>query len=200
MTKLWIYVKLNTMNKHISYVALLLIFLLILPGCATLKNKTTNLSHGLTKAQVIELWGEPKEKVQLGLSKNNYPVEAWEYYQKAVPFLRKEEDCVLIFVDSELYTWVINDPEAIFKEMVKLGVFKEGISEFSYQQYQKSLQDSATQAIENRKTMDIIRSHQFFQNTQRDIQTMQQIRTMQQQQMRPPPPPPQRPPLPLRKQ
>ena len=200
LTKLWIYVKLNTMNRFMSYIALFLVFSFILSGCATLKKKTTKLSHGLTKAQVIELWGEPKEKVKLGLSKNNYPVEAWEYYQQAIPLLRKEEDCVLIFVDSELYTWVINNPEAIFKEMVKLGVFKERISEFSYQQYQKSLQDSAIQAIETRKTMEVIRSYQFYQNTQRDIQTMQQIRTMQQQQMRPPPPPPQRPQQPLRKQ
>lgn len=200
MTKPLIYVKLSNMKKPFTYIALLLVLSFALTGCATLKKKTNKLSHGLTKAQVLEIWGEPKEKVKLGLSKNNYPVEAWEYYQGAIPFFKKEEDCVLLFVDSELYTWVINDPEAIFKEMVKLGVFKKDISEVGFQQYQRSLQDSATQAIEIRKTMDIIRSHQLFQNTQRDIQTMQQMRTLQQQQIQFPPLPVQRQLRPIQKQ
>jgi len=171
----------------------------VLPGCATLKTKTSKLSHGLSQAEVISIWGEPKEKVKLGLSKNNYPVEAWEYYQKPIPFFRKQQDCVLIFVDGELYSWVIDDPEAIFKLMVGLGVFKEQFSEFSFQQYQKSLQDSANQAIEIKKNMDIIRSYQLYQNTQRNLQTIRQMRTLQYQQMQPPPPPPQRPLPPQRK-
>ena len=188
------------MKRCTLRITCLLIITLILPGCATLNKKASKLSHGLSQSEVIALWGEPEEKVKLGLSKNNYPVEAWEYYQKAIPFLRKQQDCVLVFVDEELYNWVIDDPETIFKLMVELGVFKENLSEFSFQQYQKSLQDSATQAIETRKTMDIIRSHQLYENTQRNMQTIQQMRTLQYQQMQPPSPPPQQPLPPQRKQ
>lgn len=148
---------------------------------------------------MIELWGEPAEKVKVGLTENNYPVEVWTYHQKALALLRKEEYCVLIFVDSELYSWAINEPEFIFAELVKLGALKEEITDFTQTQNQKSMQDAANQAEQIRKMMEVIRTYNFFQNTQRDIQTMQNIRNMQQQQLILPPPP-QRPARPLQRQ
>ncbi len=154
----------------------------------------------MTKAQVIELWGAPEEKVKIGVTKNNYPVEVWTYHQKALTLFRKEEYCVLIFVDGELYNWAINEPELIFQELVKLGALKPGATDLTRMQNQKSLQDAVNQIEQTRKMMEVIRTYHFFQNTQRDIQTMQNIRIMhQQQQMLPPPPPPQRPARPLQR-
>ncbi|MFH1094024.1 MAG: hypothetical protein V1739_07730 [Candidatus Omnitrophota bacterium] len=169
-----------------------------------MKKKSSVFAHGMTEAQVIELWGQPAEKVKVGLSKNNYPVEVWTYHQKALALLRKEEYCVLIFVDGELYNWAINEPDFIFQELVKLGTLKPGATDFTRSQDQKSMQDAANQAEQTRKMMEVIRTYNFFQNTQRDMQTMQDIKTMQNirnmQQQRPllPPPPPQSPARPLR--
>ena len=185
------------------YIAVLLISSLLLPGCATLKKKSSEFAHGMTQAQVIEIWGEPGEKVKVGISKNNYPVEIWTYHQKAL--LAEEEYCVLIFVDSELYSWAINEPEVIFAELVKLGALKPGETAFTRAQSQKSMLDAVNQAEETRRLMEVIRTYNFFQNTQRDMRTMQDIKTMQnmrniQQQQMLPPPPPQRPMRPLQRQ
>ncbi len=189
------------------YIVFLLIILITLPGCATLKKKSSKFSHGMTQAQVIEIWGEPEEKVKVGLSKNHYPVEIWTYHQKALTLFRKEEYCVLIFVDNELYNWAINEPEFIFQELVKLGALKPGENDITNTQNQKSMMNAVNQAEETRKLIEIIRTYNFFQNTQRDIQTMQDIKTMQnirnmQQQrlMIPPPLPQQTPPRPIQKQ
>lgn len=187
------------MKKVCPYIAVFLIFSLILPGCTTMKKKSSEFSHGMTQAQILELWGNPEEKTKVGLSKNNYPVEVWTYHQKALALFRREEYCVLIFVDGELYSWAINEPEFLFAELVKLGTLKPGTTDFTRTQNQKSMQDAVNQAEQTRKMMEVIRTYHFFQNTQRDIQTMQNIRNMrQQQQMLPPPPPPQRPARPLR--
>lgn len=187
------------------YIAVLLISSLIVPGCATLKKKSSDFAHGMTQAQVIELWGKPEEKAKVGLSKNNYPVEIWTYHQKAL--MRKEEYCVLIFVDNELYNWAINEPDLIFQELVKLGALKPGETAFTQTQSQKSMMDAVNQVEETRRLMEVIRTYNFFQNTQRDMQTMQDIKTMQnirnmqqQRPMLPPPPPIQRPQRPLQKQ
>lgn len=195
------------MKNSRFYISVLLIITLILPGCATLKKKSSVFAHGMTKNQIIDAWGQPEEKVKVGMSKNNYPVEIWTYHSKALTFLRKEEYCVLIFVDDELYKWAINEPELIFQELVKLGALKPGETSFTQGQSQKSMLDAVNQAQETRRLMEIIRTYNFFQNTQRDLQTMQDIKTMQnirnmqqQQQMLPPPPPPQRPPRPLQRQ
>ena len=141
------------MKKRLGFLAILFI-LLLLCGCATLKKKSSQFSHGLSQAKVIELWGNPTEKVKAGFSKNNYTVEVWTYHKKKSILFAKEEYCVLIFVDSELYSWAINDPDFIFKELVSLGALKPEKNKFGDSQSQKTLQDAATQAEQTRKMME----------------------------------------------
>ena len=186
-----------------KYFVLIILSAFLISGCAAFNQKTQTLSHGLTPKEVIALWGEPQDKTGLGLTKDNYPVEIWVYSQKASLFHAAHE-CVLIFVDSELYRWITDDPKAVFEELAVLGVIKKDDSYFGLEQYKKSLQDSANQAIETNKLLEVIRSYKMHETTMRDIQTMQQIRTIQQQNIKPvlpppPPPPPQKPAEPIRK-
>jgi len=184
-----------------SYLAAICIILVLLcSGCGTLKKKTAQLEHGMPTAKIVELWGQPTEKIKAGTTPKNYPVEVWGYYRKGIPPFGKDEDLILIFVDGELYSWAVNDPEFIFKELSELEVFKTDPSEFGLMQYQKSLRESTNQAIQTQKTMDVIRSYQLHRNTQINIQTMQQMRILQQQQLHKPPQPVQPPVRPIKRQ
>ncbi|MBU4305144.1 MAG: hypothetical protein KJ893_05950 [Candidatus Omnitrophica bacterium] len=178
------------MRKIILY---LLLVLFILPGCATLNKKSRQLNLGLSQEKVIELWGKPADKMPIGITEQNYPVEIWEYTRKSFFMSKKKELCALIFVDKELYFWAVNDHKRIMEELVKLGVVKEPPMDFELYQYRKSLDDAATQAEQTRKTNETIRTYEFYKNTQMQIEHQRQMQTIQQQQMRPPVIPPAQP-------
>ncbi len=183
LTKNSLYVTVQSMNKLII---ILTIVLLICPGCATLTKKSSQLTHGLTQAEIIKLWGNPDEKIKAGMTEKNYPVEIWAYNKNGIPLFKKEETCVLIFVDEELYSWAVNKPEFVFEELAKLGVIKPDAAELGFTQYQNSLLKSATEAEQTRKTMEVIQTYKFFKETQTQIQNMNQMRMLQQQQFQPP--------------
>ncbi|MBU1086042.1 MAG: hypothetical protein KKD05_00825 [Candidatus Omnitrophica bacterium] len=170
---------------------LLLIFMisaLFLGGCKTTA-RIPMLKNSLTPKAVIELWGNPLEKIQAGSTPKNYPVELWKYsFKKGHSLSGKPEEWVLIFVDSELYLCTEDNPDKIFQELLNLGVFDD--EEITLLENQESLQNAATKAEENRRTMDIIRTYQFYQNTQMQIQTQQLLQTLRQQPVYIPPPAP----------
>jgi len=173
------------------YLVILLIIAFLVPGCSGLKKQISQLDHGLSQKKILELWSEPTEKVHAGTTRSGYAVVLWIYIEKA-------NETVLIFVDGELYNWIVNDPEAVFKELQNLDIQSADASRFGLMQYQKSLQDSANEAIKTQRTMDIIRSYQNHKTIQMQMQTQQIMQTIRQQQMRqpppaPPPPPPARP-------
>ena len=75
------------MKKTIFY---FLIFLFILQGCATATSMTSKrgtIEIGMTKAEVLEIWGEPRyryppeEEGSIAYNENRY--EFWEYPAKA---------------------------------------------------------------------------------------------------------------------
>ncbi|MBI4846249.1 MAG: hypothetical protein HY810_07240 [Candidatus Omnitrophica bacterium] len=172
--------------KRFITVCLLLTF--FCPGCATLQKKSAKLNHGISQAKVIELFGEPVQKVPVGITEKNLSVEVWEYQNKKVPLLKKDEFCIIIFVDKELYFWTTDSADKIFEELIKLGVVKEDMQIGPYEQ-NKALQDSAAQAENMRRTMETIRTYQFFKETQMQIQHQQQIQTLRQNQLFPTPKP-----------
>ena len=187
-------------SRHMREKTILAIIMLLFvcPGCATLHTKSAQLENGLSMEKISALWGRPNDTIKVGLTPDNYVVEVWEYRRKAFSLFRKEEDAVLIFVDGELYQWAINDPEFIFKTLVQLGVLKPNELDMGLSEYQRSLRNSAEEAVRTQKTLEIIRSYENFKNTQMQIQTMQQLQTIRQQQILPPPQPVQQPVRPQR--
>ncbi len=179
---------------------LLIMITFILGGCTTYSKNVKKLSHGLSKQQVVELWGNPQQKTAMGFSRENHPVELWFYSQKAASS-RHGHEYVLIFVDSELYRWFVDNPKGVFNTLAALGVIKKKNAELGLEEYQRSLQNSVNQAIQTQKLMELINSYKMNEVTQRNIQTMQQMQTIRQQQIHPvaPPPPPPRAPDPNRK-
>jgi hypothetical protein len=164
---------------------------LIAGGCAG-PDRKPELKNSLSPDSVKQLWGDPQEIIQVGKTNDGYPVEVWEYRFK------KDTDLwVLIFVDSELYFWAKNDPEKIFEQLITLGVYDQ--DKFELLEKEKELNRAATQAEENRKTMEIIRTYQFYENIKMQIQTQQIMQTIQRQQLQLPPnlppPPPAKPPM-----
>ena len=169
-----------------KFIPIIMFIVLFLGGCKT-ATKIPQLKNSLSMSEVLNLWGNPDQKIQVGATRGNYPVELWEYsFEKGHSISGKQEKWVLIFVDSELYLCIEDDPDRIFKELVSLGVYDEQQIEFL--ENNKASQDAATKAEENRRTMEIIRTYQFFQNTQMQIQTQQLMQTITRQQMHIPPP------------
>lgn len=168
-----------------KFLPVFILLTFILGGCVTTP-KIPPLKNSLSFDAVIELWGNPKERIQVGTTSANYPVEIWKYiFEKGRSASSKKEEWVLIFVDSELYLWTEDDPDKIFKELVNLGVYDD--EQIDLLRNQESLQNAATKAEENRKTMEIIRTYQFYQNTQMQIQTQQLLQTIRRQQIYIPP-------------
>lgn len=165
-----------------------MIIALFLGGCKTTA-KIPQLTNSLSIKSVIELWGDPQEKTQVGTTPKKYPVELWKYsFKKGHSLSGKPEEWVLIFVDSELYLWLEDDPDKIFKELLTLGVY--GDEEMSFLENQNSQQNPAIKAEETRRTMDILHTYQLYQNTQMQIQTQQLLQTLRQQPVYLPPPAP----------
>ncbi|MFH1062716.1 MAG: hypothetical protein V1747_07540 [Candidatus Omnitrophota bacterium] len=175
-----------------KFLCVFILFGFILGSCAP-RAKMPQLQNSLSLSSVIELWGDPKEKIQVGTTSQNYPVELWKYsFKKNSSISGNQEEWVLIFVDSELYFWAEDDPDKIFKELVNLGVYDQ--EQIELLENKASLQNTATKTEENRKTMEIIRTYQFYQNTQMQIQTQQLMQTIRRQQIYIPPPLPPAPP------
>ncbi len=175
-----------------KFIPIIMLIVLFLGGCKTAA-KIPLLKNSLPMCEVLKLWGSPNQKIQVGSTRKDYPVELWQYgFKKGNSVSGKKENWVLIFVDSELYLCIGDDPDRIFKELLSLGVYDEQQVEFL--ENQKSSQDAATKAEENRRTMEIIRTYQFYQNTQMQIQTQQLMQTIRRQQMYIPPPVPPTPP------
>jgi len=156
-------------------------------GCATISRKSHSLDHGQSREQVTAILGHPAEKVIPGKTPEGYLVEIWRYHKKK-SFFFQEEELFLMFVDGEAYLWSLNNSDVIFGELIKLKVLNEEILP-ALGESRKSADENAIRAIETQKIMEILRSYQSYENTQRDIQTMQQMQTIKQQQLMPPPPP-----------
>jgi hypothetical protein len=180
-----------------KYLLVFILFAFILASCAP-KAKMAQLQNSLSPSAVIQLWGNPQEKIQVGTTSKNYPVEIWKYsFKKNHSLSGKQENWVLIFVDSELYFWTEDNPDKVFKELVSLGVYDQ--KQLDYLENQEYLQDAATKAKETRDTLETIRNYQLYQNTQMQIQTQQLMQTIRRQQMYVPPPvPPALPAKPIR--
>lgn len=171
-------------------ICILIIFTLINCGCATLSKKKQNLTPGLTQQEIVQLWGEPKEKIKSGYTPKHQLVEVWEYLEKRFLWFKKEKDYILIFIDAKLYSFALNDPSFAFKTLCELGVLKLDALGMDELQYQQMLRNLAEQAEKTRKTIEIIRTYQNFNTTQLQLQnqrTQQQIRLLQQQQLLPQP-------------
>ncbi|MCP4650728.1 MAG: hypothetical protein GY853_11710 [PVC group bacterium] len=170
-------------------VLILILIMFTVYGCSGACKKKPELENGLTAEEVIQSWGEPTQKIALGVTRNNFPVQVWEYRQKRC----KKKIYSLIFVDEELYSWAVDDHAAIMNTLHKLGVVKEEKTDFGIQQYHQWLNSIAEEAQKTKRTMDTINSYQNYQNTQMQIQHQQQMRILRQQQIPPPPIPPRQP-------
>ena len=169
-----------------KFIYLFIIFAVIAGGCAR-KPVLAPLKNSLPAEEVKLLWGSPKEIINIGVSSQNYPVEVWEYESN-----KGKDNWVLIFVDSELFFWEKNNPEKIFEQLINLGVYDR--DEFKFIQ-EKSLENSVNQAEETRRTMEVIRTFQFYENVRMQTQTQQIINTIQRPQPHRPPPLPPAPPV-----
>jgi outer membrane protein assembly factor BamE (lipoprotein component of BamABCDE complex) len=84
-----------------NYIILVLAIFLF-SGCATSKTACiSNLDKGLTKAQVLDRWGQPHaiQTVQNSAQKNTY-TEKWYYLEQDLDFAKLPERSV-IFEDGK---------------------------------------------------------------------------------------------------
>ncbi|RKY36418.1 MAG: hypothetical protein DRP78_03735 [Candidatus Omnitrophota bacterium] len=192
LTNPYFYAKFCYMKK-IIFISLFIIT--ILCGCNESEDQISSLINGASKQSIINALGKPAKKVFAGKTKDNYPVEVWEYkYKKNILSLKKTQLLSMIFVDDELYSWVLNDPDFVLKELAELGALNLTPSDINSAQYLHMLRTTVENAQKTQKTLETIQLYQNFKNTQMQIQTQQQIRIIEQQKLintpRPPPPPP----------
>ncbi|MFH2138946.1 MAG: hypothetical protein ABII88_10645 [Candidatus Omnitrophota bacterium] len=171
------------------FITILILIAFTSAGCATAQKKKPALENGFTMEQVVQLWGEPSTKAPVGMTRDKYPVEVWDYKEKGSLF-KKDKIISLIFVDGELYSWAEDNPGAIMDELQKLGVISTEYTDFDMQHYQQWLRSITEEAIRTKQTLDTVNTYQNSQRIQMQIQHQQQMRILQQQQLRIPLPPP----------
>ena len=170
---------------------LLFPFLLLSLGCAAGRYKSASLVSQIGQNELIKLWGDPIQKVNIGYTPDNKLVEIWEYYEKGFLFFKKDSDYILIFLEGKLYSWAVNDPTFVFRQLTELGVLKPDAGGYD-QQYLQMLRTTAEQAEQTRKTLEIIRTYQNFNTTRQQLieqQNQQQRFFLQQRQLNIPAPP-----------